>query len=725
MSGYKAVALPAAQSDSSAEHIIRKATASALAGRSQPYLAANERIAQTAAQPTTAKPTAATKATAEADGHHNGSARVKGAPALHPTGLADDAPVLLEPHIHMTHPATPAVAATHQPSASTPIHPVPVAVTHTGPAAKPAPPFTTGAPVPAKGAAATGMASGTARGTSTPASTTTPTTSATTTTTTATTPPGTTAVHLPASTAHPAPPFHTISSPTQSTKTAGSSSALTTLAPNPVLTQTAPRAGSIQLKLVESDQQKLFKPATLLQVNGTSCFLGVDCVWIGSADPKNNRADSIVAERFDITNKQIDGVPVQEFNNFAYYAPDNALMILDKAGDLFEFLLDKHKFRCFRANKPFIPGSPDPDFIDLCVVGNQILVLDPERNEIWKVDGKTKKITGLFKEILPWHLKPGDVSVTDGICLAFDGSIYMLRRHGMISRYNFPEPGSLSHHIDTPCKRLAGERPARLATATGAPILVVERENNRVLAYDKQTGATKQFLFPKLSDLRGAMPSADGFWIINGDTLCFRKLSAPDSWKLKFEPHQIDPRLHILAMPLPGRTLPRHPGVFPGARRLYRYGVHEGTDFFDVPMNKTAHAAGAGKVIRADANFVDMTEKTLNRIMADCVREHRTSDANEDLFRGCQVWIDHGGGLITRYAHLNKINPKLKLDQNVSRGDLIGYVGVSGTGQNLPGRAKYPHLHFEILLDGHYVGYGLTPQETIGVYEDIFGKTSD
>jgi hypothetical protein len=594
-------------------------------------------------------------------------------------GQATEAPVLLQPHLHMVH------TATMQPAGQAQKGTLPVA------AAKPAAPPAAVAPPPA-----------------------------------AVAPPqaGVRPTTLPLSTAKPAPSFATTATPGTGAGTATVQSqpaASSGAAP----TQSAPHAGTAQIRLMEADQQKLFKPATLLQVNDRSCFLGVDCVWIGTSDEKNGRPDSILAQRFEIVNGQIDGVPVQEFNNFVYYAPDNALMILDKAGDLFEFLLDKKKFRVFRANKPFIPGAPDPDFIDLCVVGDQVMVLDPERNEIWRIEGKSKKITGLFKEVLPWRLQPGDVSVADGICLAYDGSIYMLRRHGMIARYFMPPAGQLSHHMDTSCKRVVGERPSRLATAIGAPLFVVERENNRVLAYNKDDGTVKQYLFPKGSDLRGVMPTKDGFWVINGDTICFRKLIQPDSWKQKIEPHLIDKRLHILAMPLPGRTLPRHPGVFPGARRLYRYGVHEGVDFFDVPMNKTVHSAGAGKITRADANFVDMNEKTLNRIMAECQREHRTSDRNEDLFRGCQVWVDHGGGLITRYAHLNKINPKLKAEQSVSRGDLLGYVGVSGTGQNLPGRAKYPHLHFEIWLDGHYLGYGLTPQETIGVYEDIFGRTSD
>jgi murein DD-endopeptidase MepM/ murein hydrolase activator NlpD len=495
-----------------------------------------------------------------------------------------------------------------------------------------------------------------------------------------------------------------------------------TAIPNAVLIQSAPKSSSVQLKLLDTNQQALFKPEAMLHVKDAVYFLGVNCVWVGQPDATKLVPDTIATQRFDIVKNEIEGVPVQEFNNFVYYAPDNALMILDKAGDLFEFLLDKHKFRVFRANKPFLMGSPDPDFIDLCVIGSKVLVLDPERNEIWKIEGKTKKVTGLFKEVLPWRLKPGDVSVADGICLAYDGAIHLLRRYGTLSKFSDPPGNEKSHPLLTPFKKVVGARPSRLATNGGAPLLVVERENNRVLVYDKQTGAVKQFLFPGKSDLRGALPDSEGFWIINGDTVCYKKFNLSDPWTQKIAPRVIDSRLLALAMPLKGIQLPRHPGVYPGARRLYRYGVHEGTDFFDVPMNKTVQAAANGKITRADANFVDLTEKQLNKIMNDCLRDHRTSDANEDLFRGCQVWIDHGKGLSTRYAHLNKINPKLKVDQNVSRGDLIGYVGVSGTGQNLPGRAKYPHLHFEVWLDGHYVGYGFTPQETVGIYEDIFNR---
>lgn len=55
---------------------------------------------------------------------------------------------------------------------------------------------------------------------------------------------------------------------------------------------------------------------------------------------------------------------------------------------------------------------------------------------------------------------------------------------------------------------------------------------------------------------------------------------------------------------------------------------------------------------------------------------------------GNQVQIDHGYGYKTFYAHLNKYI--VRKGQMVKRGDLIGYVGSTGT-------STAPHLHYEVI----------------------------
>lgn len=72
---------------------------------------------------------------------------------------------------------------------------------------------------------------------------------------------------------------------------------------------------------------------------------------------------------------------------------------------------------------------------------------------------------------------------------------------------------------------------------------------------------------------------------------------------------------------------------------------------------------------------------------------------------GNVVYIDHGNGYQTRYAHQKYLN--VKVGDVVKKGDVLGYMGTTG---NSTGN----HVHFEVRLNGN----------TLNPYDYVFnGKT--
>ena len=178
--------------------------------------------------------------------------------------------------------------------------------------------------------------------------------------------------------------------------------------------------------------------------------------------------------------------------------------------------------------------------------------------------------------------------------------------------------------------------------------------------------------------------------------------------------------------PIEGACLPSDDTLMPNAAREYRNGIHQGVDFYGVDNcvsivgGTPVRAVKAGRVIRATLDYHDLTWdelETLNERLAQ-------GEANDpdilDTFRGRQVWVDHGGGLVTRYAHLDSIASGIAVGVTVEAGQELGYVGESGTPESLTAPGTENHLHFEIWVGDHYLGQGLPPEEVRALYEKAF-----
>lgn len=114
--------------------------------------------------------------------------------------------------------------------------------------------------------------------------------------------------------------------------------------------------------------------------------------------------------------------------------------------------------------------------------------------------------------------------------------------------------------------------------------------------------------------------------------------------------------------PIKGRRINGHFGyqrIFNGIPR----NPHNGTDI-SAPEGTEVHASGSGKVILSGKDY---------------------------FYTGNMIIIDHGAGLQTIYAHLQK--SAVAVGDMVKKGDVIGYVGKTG-------RATGPHLHWGASLNG-------------------------
>lgn len=168
-----------------------------------------------------------------------------------------------------------------------------------------------------------------------------------------------------------------------------------------------------------------------------------------------------------------------------------------------------------------------------------------------------------------------------------------------------------------------------------------------------------------------------------------------------------------LWFPVPGARLPASDENLPGAPRTYRHGVSQGFDFYGddagVPIltGTPVVAAADGEVLRADLGYTEMDPRAWEVLMTD-VADTGADEEQLDKLRGRQVWIRTADGTVLRYGHLAGVRSGLRVGTPVFRGQVIGYVGNSGTDRAVAGSAEGARLRFEIWTeDGEFFGAGM------------------
>ncbi|MEZ4553451.1 MAG: M23 family metallopeptidase [Dehalococcoidia bacterium] len=180
------------------------------------------------------------------------------------------------------------------------------------------------------------------------------------------------------------------------------------------------------------------------------------------------------------------------------------------------------------------------------------------------------------------------------------------------------------------------------------------------------------------------------------------------------------------AFPIAGACLPDSDNLMPNAPRTYRMGVHEGVDFYPglacAPIVKgtAVLAMFDGTITRADLGYEELTPAVLAKLRADTAAAGTTPPDVLDAYRGRQVWVDHGQGVVTRYCHLASIPSGIAVGARVRQGEQLGGVGESGTPESIEAPGTEIHLHAEVRVAGGFLGQDLAPGTVRALYTRLF-----
>jgi len=409
---------------------------------------------------------------------------------------------------------------------------------------------------------------------------------------------------------------------------------------------------------------------------------------------------------------QVEDVPVLEILDLT--SDGQGLLALDRAGDVYRYDPSADSWTLDRYDRP-VRDTYDHYFIAIDADNSANYLLETTHEQVWRFSGRQR---GTAWVKLPQRR---DVDLSAG-----DAGLFVLTRN-----LNNPVAG-LFRYLDG--QRADAFAPnidimhPRQVVAAGNAVYILDRAGRRLLVLNPDTGQLLTlYQFPDRTAVSAVWSDQSGERLIlaGRDALYFvgqpEIQQSVDQGPALAETQPNDPALlqamRGLSSPIQGATITSRDFQLPGAPRHYRLGVHEGIDFYGhtvgVSVNRRTpvRAVADGVVIRALVDYQPLTRAQSDAWVAESLRLGYTPPNVLDGYRGRQIWIDHGNGVISRYAHLGSIEPGIAAGTEVTRGQVIATVGNSGTPGSLNSETYDVHLHLELWVGDHFVGQFLRPIE--------------
>jgi murein DD-endopeptidase MepM/ murein hydrolase activator NlpD len=390
------------------------------------------------------------------------------------------------------------------------------------------------------------------------------------------------------------------------------------------------------------------------------------------------------------------------------------LLAMDRAGDVYRYDPADDSWVVERQDRA-VRDTYDHYFVTISSSGGDRYLLETTHEEVWRY---APGHPGAAWAKLP---KSRDVDLS-----VISNDVYVLARS-----LNSPTADLMRYddgHAVAGFAQSVDSMHPRQIHATEKNLFVLDRSGRRLLVLEPDSGdldtviqfTDRRTVSAVWADSTGRILLAgrDALYLLDRLDLRVATDGLPASETPQSHDSAVLESLRGLQVPIEDAKVTSRDFQMPGAPRHYRLGVHEGIDFYGhtvgVPVNRRTpvRAVANGTVIRALTDYLPPTPAQAN-VQANQSRSlGYTPPEVLDAYRGMQVWIDHGSGLVSRYAHLSSVAPGVQVGAVITRGQIIATVGNSGTPASLDSETADVHLHLELWMGDHYIGQFLRPIET-------------